>query len=307
VGKPHNSLAAGKLTMTYDSQRLNTHPKVASNPTTAITQSKIGVGWVRHRRYLPKAHSFQYPLHLFCLNLDHIESDFKQHPCYSTRPNLVWFRRKDYFYHNQNDPNQNQSSQSDLKQALLDHIEQLTGHRLSGPILIATHLRCLGFNFNPVTFYFCYDQQPFNQIATNQPAIILAQITNTPWGERHTYTLSCKEALQHPGVIKGQQRGNIQVFEFSKAFLVSPFMPMDMHYRWSFKLTSSALIVHMINQKAGQKTFDATLKLQWLSLTHNNLTSALYQHPLMPLKVVGGIYWQAFNLLLKRIPFYGHP
>lgn len=251
-------------------------------------QSRIGFGWVRHRRFTPVNHAFLYKLNMKCINIERAFKDF-DHLCYSNKPNLVWFRRQDYL--NPKTPN--------LKQAVLSLIEQRTGIALNGPVFMLTQVRQLGLNFNPVTFYFCFDEEHACQV-------ILAQITNTPWGERHTYLLSCNPEFGQYG-IQGVKRHNIEVYEFQKRFHVSPFHPMDMHYRWSFKLTDSGIIVHMINTKNNVKHFDATLNLKWAYCTQKNLTKALIENPCMSVKVVAGIYWHAFKLWLKGSPFYPHP
>lgn len=264
---------------------------------TKVLASRLGLGWVRHRRYQPKAHSFRYNLHMYCLNLDQLQQDYHQHPLFSNHFNWAWFRRRDYF--NPDTPS--------LKQAILDHLIQLCGQAPAGPILLCTHIRTGGYNFNPVSFYFCFDQSSTGSQSL-QPCAILAEITNTPWGERHTYCLSCHQDYQGKAVIKGQQQGQVQRYEFSKAFHVSPFIPMQQRYSWRFKWTEQGLLVHMNNYDAsGNSVFDATLHLKWLPLNRTNISKALATQPFMALKVSFGIYYQALKLWLKGTPFFNHP
>lgn len=259
--------------------------------------SRLGLGWVRHRRYRPKAQSFRYNLHMYCLNLDQLQQDFHRHPLFSDTINWAWFRRRDYF--NPDTPS--------LKQAIQDHVMQLCGKAPKGPILLCTHIRTGGYNFNPVSFYFCFDQE-VSRANNHQPCVILAQITNTPWGERHTYCLSCHEDYQGKTVIKGQQKAHVQIYEFAKAFHVSPFIPMEQSYSWRFKWTKEGLLVHMNNDDAlGNPVFDATLNLKWSLLNRAGISKVLATQPFMAFKVSLGIYYQALKLWLKGTPFFNHP
>ncbi len=101
----------------------------------------------------------------------------------------------------------------------------------------------LGFCFNPVSFYYCFDEHD-----TRVEAIV-AEITNTPWKERHAYVLRTAP-------------GAPMRFGLSKAFHVSPFLPMDMDYDWRFSVPADTLAVHMSNLRGGRRIFDATLMLR---------------------------------------------
>jgi DUF1365 family protein len=156
-----------------------------------------------------------------------------------------------------------------------------------------THLRYWGYCYNPVTFYYQFESDGKTLGA------ITAEITNTPWGERHAYYLDCqKSESPKPGRYRWQ---------FPKTFHVSPFMPMDVHYDWRFGTPSRKLNVHMQNIIKGEKYFDATLTLERHPISSTMLHKTLLFYPVMTSKVVTMIHWQAFRLWLKKTPFYEHP
>ena len=131
--------------------------------------SRLFQGWVRHRRYLPKKHAFNYPVFMSWLDLDEVDQVLAISPFWSLeRFNLVGFYRKDYL----GDAGQ------DLSDAVKSRIKDHTGTDFKGRICLLTHLRFLGFAFNPVSFYFCFPD------GSEQPRFILAVINNTPWNER---------------------------------------------------------------------------------------------------------------------------
>jgi DUF1365 family protein len=266
--------------------------------------SSIYIGWIRHRRFIPVINHFRYPIFMMYLDLDEISDLFsKKWYCGLERFNLVSFKRKDYF----------EPGQSDLKQSVIDRVkEHYRDHQGIAPeissVRLLGHVRYLGFNFNPVVFYYCFDKN-------NQLQAILSEITNTPWGERHAYVhaIAGAESLTnsdtHLTHYKNNSANHKFKFEFIKRFHVSPFNPMNMDYKWVFSEPKDQLHVHMDNfmQTTGsEKHFDSTLILRKKSFDEN-LAPILIRQPLITVKVVWGIYWQAFKLWVKRSPFYDHP
>src|SRR5690606_13662688 len=169
---------------------------------------------------------------------------------------------------------------------------EATGQRPAGPIRMLTHLRSFGHCFSPVTFYYCMHTDG------RRLDCIVAEITNTPWGERHSYVLPAQQA---------QVEGQTHRFALDKAFHVSPFMPMEQQYRWQFGLPGRDLAVHMQNVEQEVPVFDATLSLRRREIGTAALALALLRFPAATLRVVVAIYWQALRLRLKRVRFHAHP
>ena len=247
-------------------------------------KSAIYRGTIRHRRFTPVDNRFRYRLFFMFLDLAEMPDALSIHPLWSFgRVNLAYFRRRDHF----GDP------RMPLDVAVRRQVARHTGKHPSGPIRMLTHLRYFGHCFNPVTFYYLYDS------AGSRLETVVAEITNTPWGERHLYVLDGERNLH------GHR--DWRRFRIAKAFHISPFMPMDIDYDWRFSVPGETLNVHMINYRGGRRVFDASLNLKREPLSRRRLTRMLLLYPAMTLKVVAMIYWQALKLKFKQTPFYDHP
>jgi len=245
--------------------------------------SCLYVGRVTHARHAPVPHRFGYRHVLLGVELGELERLFDGIPLASVeRPNLVSFRRRDYLG----------PIELPLDEAVRQRVEQRTGQRPQGPILLVTQPRLLGYVFNPVSFYFVHDA------AGERVEAVVAEITNTPWNERHAYVLPAAESVGDDRRLR---------FRFSKDFHVSPFLPMELEYDWSFSAPGERLGVHMRVARDGQALFDADLALERRPLSGRALARAALAQPGLSLRVVGAIYWQALRLKLKRVPFHQHP
>lgn len=245
--------------------------------------SGIYAGQVRHRRLQPVPHEFDYRMFMMYLDLDELPKLFRGRWLWSgRRAALARFRREDHMG----------PADIPLDKAVRDLVEQRTGQAPSGPIRLLTHLRYFGHVFNPVSFYYCFDKDD-NFVET-----IVAEVNNTPWGEQHCYVLPQSE---------NHGAGAHSRFFPEKVMHVSPFMEMDVDYDWRFRQPGESLTVHMKNSREGSKVFDATLVLQRQEIDGRSLAAVLLNFPLMTIKVVAAIHWQALKLWLKSVPVHDHP
>jgi DUF1365 family protein len=256
---------------------------IESASSRAPMESAIYEGIVRHRRLAPHPHAFSYKMAQLYLDLDEVDHVFDRRWLWSsTRRNVAQFRRSDYLG----------PTDIPLAEAVRQKIDKATGKRPNGPIRVLTHLRYFGVAFNPVTFYYCFAADGVDL------ECIVAEITNTPWKERHAYVLPMDTAESH---------GRALQWSFPKTFHVSPFMPMEREYDWRFTAPSNDLHVHMDVKREGEREFDASLILQRRPLNSATLARVLWRYPLMTTQVIGAIHWQALRLWLKRNPVHDHP
>lgn len=175
-----------------------------------------------------------------------------------------------------------------LKQRIKNKVLGLGGDWQGNKIMMLVQARCLGVYFSPANFYFCYNKE-------NECQYMLAEVSNTPWHERHYYLVDL-------------QLGDKSLVT-EKNFHVSPFMNLDMNYHWTIRSPQEHhdnLLIHIenhINNEPNNKLFDATLQLKKQTLTAKNLWHVWLSLPAMTIKICAGIYYQALKLFIKKVPF----
>lgn len=233
-------------------------------------------GFVYHSRLSPKKHSFKYKVSMLFIDSKEIGLIFKNYLFWSDsgRKNIAYFDRDKYL----------QPKHKSIDHAVAEYIYDKFKYSFTGSVKILTNITVLGLCFNPVTFYYCYNN-------IDDLEFVVTEITNTPWGEKHSYVFDV--------------RNNDNCF-FPKEFHISPFFSMDMSYDWSFGNPGEKISINM-DCFESKKVFNANLKLCKKKITSKNLIRFFIWNAFINYKVLLYIYWQAFKLFLKRIPFYDHP
>ena len=250
--------------------------------------SALYEGTNRHRRLRGTPRDeFRHGLFMAYLDLDELPGLLARSPLFSSsRPAPVRFRRADHL--------------GDRAVPLADSVRALVheraGLRPQGPIRLLTTLRCLGVCFNPVSFYYCFDS------AGETVAAVLAHVTNTPWGETHTYVLPATQRSQHgsAAVLRG---------EVEKLLHVSPLMGMDHRYELRLTEPGERLSVHIASapDAGGAPVFDATLALERRPMSSAELLRMVARHPLQGASTLARIYGHAARLRLRGARYHPHP
>lgn len=238
-------------------------------------------GSLRHRRFTPVSHQFTYQLFMAFLDIDRLPELTRISPFLSyNRFNWAAYHERDHF----GDPAL--SLRRRLAQDSAAHGITLSG----GPVFLLTHLRYLGYTFNPISLYYCY-------ASSGELEAVLAEVNST-FGESHNYWLTAHNRIPSSSGPRHLCR---------KAMHVSPFNPMQLDYEFALQEPGESLVAHMTTIAAGQRFFDATLRLQRQPWSAPALHRSLRRFPWMTAKVIAAIHWEALRLFLKGTPFFPHP
>lgn len=244
-------------------------------------ESAIYEGSVRHRRFGPVSREFSYRIFMVYLDLEEVGEVMSMHPLWSTRPRSpARFRRSDYLG----------PAGLPLDVCVRDTVERQTGTRPGGPVRVLTNLRYFGVVENPVSFYYCFEPDGSSLQA------VVAEVTNTPWGDRHAY------------VVDGRLAAGARVrSRLEKTLHVSPLMGMEHSYELTFGRPGETIPVHITSEKDGVAAFDATLNLSRTEMTPRSMSRILATYPPMSLRVLSGIYRQAALTWLAGAKFHPRP
>lgn len=236
----------------------------------------IYTGTLRHRRFRPRAHAFEYSIFMTFLDIDRIPETMARSWATSyNRINWASFEERDHF----GDP------ALPLRERLRVDAAAHGVELPDGPVYLLTHLRYLGYCFNPISFFYCHDR-------AGHLRYVMAEVNST-FGEAQNYWLNGLRTVR------------------PKSMHVSPFMEMNYDYAFTLTAPGDRLVAHMEcvenpRREAGT-FFDATLTMERRPWTSGEMTRALARHPWMTAKVIGAIHWEALRLWMKRVPVVTHP
>ena len=241
--------------------------------------SAFYVGRLAHARMTPKQHRFSYRVFMPFVDVDSVSDITRRATGWGSRGLApARFGRSDFL------GDERLSVAEAVKQRIFEETEQ----HFEGQIFLLANWRYFGLQNNPIACYFCKGK------TSQRLEFIIAEVTNTPWGERHSYVLPVnhEEALFQT--------------EFKKELHVSPFHGMQQRYRWSSTVPDESLAIKLTNLEGGERVFHASLTLTRLPVTRLTGLSLLARFPFETAKVTVGIYWQALVLFLRRVPLFAH-
>lgn len=241
-------------------------------------QSALYTGFVMHHRFRPRQHRLRYGIFYLLLDLDELEALSRKLRLFSyNRFNLVSFHDRDY----------GQESAAPLRVRIRQQLQDV-GIDCSGPIRLLTMPRILGYAFNPLSIYFCHRRD-------NSLSAIFYEVNNT-FGQRHSYLVPVKPGADIP--IRQ---------ESAKSFYVSPFMSTDMVYDFSVVPPGEDLAIAITGHDAQGPLIQANLAAHRQELSDAALARVLGAYPLLTLKVIAGIHWEALLIWLKGVRLHRRP
>jgi DUF1365 family protein len=235
---------------------------------------------VMHNRTEPKVHRFHYNVFMFYVDLDELDELAEKHLMFSRNKwNFFSFRDREHLQLPVSNPDQSKNT----KQHLLEYLAQNGIHNIDGRIMLLTNMNVLGYNFNPVSFYICYDK-------ANQPVCSVVEVSNT-YREMKTYLIT--------DFVDGKYTLNTK-----KYFYVSPFIDHDAHFEFGVEIPGEKLNIRIDDIKEGRRFFISTLTGKQKAFSGANLLLYFLRFPIIPLQIMFLIHWNALLLWFKKIPYH---
>lgn len=237
---------------------------------------------VMHNRLSPKPHRFNYNVFMFYIDLDEVETLHKKFTLLShNKFNFFNFKDSEHLQL----PAGNPDTSKGAKQHIIAYLQQNGYTYNSGKIMLLTNLNVLGYNFNPVSFYFVHN-------IIGEVDCCVAEVSNT-FREMKPYFLG-KELLQN-----GKFHLNT-----SKYFYVSPFIDHDTNFDFNIGIPGEKLNIRIDDYKNGERFFISTLTGKQKPLTNKNLLLYSLRFPFITVRIMALIHWNALLLWLKKIPYH---
>ena len=245
-------------------------------------RSCLYAGHVTHHRAQPVSHDFRRPVLMAYLDLEEVATLQARLRLFGAgRYSLASFRWQDHQFEGQDAPSER------IRQL----VGRVTARQPQGPVRLLTQLRWMGHFFSPLNLYYCFARGGQDLEA------VVAEVSNTPWGEQHRYVLPCA----------CPSHGSDYRYRHVKEFHVSPFLPMELQYDWQFNIPEQETHVRIGATDSRSRVFVAHLSLRRRPLTDRELLRGAMRYPWMTAQIVAAIYWQAFQLWWKKCPTYTHP
>ena len=252
---------------------------------TASRRSACFVGTVSHHRLSGPGHRFAYPAYLHLVDVDELPAvDAELWTFGHRRRRLVAFHDEDHF-----------DATDDVRESLRRVVAAAGESWPGGRLEVLTQCRILGFVFNPVSFWFCYE--PAGALA-----LVVAEVNNT-FGDRHPYVLPVRAADTR----ETPNGGTRYRWTSKKLMHVSPFFPLDGSYVWEFEQPGTRAWSRVDLTLRGQLQFTASFVGERRPLSDRSLLRLLVTFPLMTVKVIAAIHWEALKLRIKGAPFRSQP
>jgi DUF1365 family protein len=245
----------------------------------SMLQSSLYDTKIFHRRRRPKKHKLSYGAFYLLLDLDELHRMHRKLRWFSYNSfNIFSFRDRDY------GPGTNEP----LRPWLEHHLEKASVDLEGGRIEVLCLPRILGYAFNPITVYYCHHRD-------GDLLAVMYEVSNT-FGQRHSYLFSIN-----------QQTDELIQHSCDKRFYVSPFIDVSGHYEFSLKKPGSELYLHIRQADDDGPMLDAWINGRKNHISDRNLLLCLLRYPLLTLKVVAGIHWEALQLWLKGVGLVRRP
>jgi len=247
----------------------------ASNGDTPSAAIALYVGSVMHARLKPVGHRFSYSVYSMLVDIDRMDEPTGLSP---------WFAFNRFAPLSVHAADHGPGDGSPLR----PHIDRLLAEKgVTRParVLMLCYPRLFGYVFDPITVYFAYDED-------GDLTALLYEVRNT-FGGRHTYVAPVRDGEASPAGIEQQA---------NKVFYVSPFIEMDETYRFRVLPPGAAVRIRILEGDRDGPTLAATFAGRVRAATRASLAWAFVSIPMMSLKVVAGIHFEALRLWLKRVP-----
>ena len=261
-----------------------------------ITDHALLTGRVWHRRIRPVEHRFSYPFWWAWINLDDVDGLLQRSAFWGRAWRPIVFNEQDYL----------DGAPGSLRERITHKAHSLGLDWRVGTVCLMSQPRILGWLFNPISLYWYFSQ------GSVQPESVIAEVHNTPWDEKHWYRLdlgvvgAVNENVSDEGV---EKKATSQVDEIShkKTFHVSPFMPMDLRYKWRLDVDLSGANVGIDSHDDEGVFFSAGVSLQRVDANKNAMVGMLQRYGAQAFKVSLAIYAHAWRIWRKGVGFHRHP